>query len=420
MTLSTSSINFGSANTQALAEYFVRRYNLIGQDAEYQKDRQTLGYIGRDTEQLKKGDVFFETLKIAGGRSGAADWVKGNRFHTPSKKVRWQVGDPFAQYARIPFDVVALKRSPLGTLMDIKGKEVDDVKDGMLNTTEFELWSDGTGKRGQVSAISGTGTITVTLTNPEDLYNLEHNQAVVGNTAADGSGTAHTNVYTITDLDPMNGKFTATRTIDNTSAMAANDYIFVTGTENLLMPGIPTFIPSADPADTLYGVTRTANPALSGWRFPFKASIAETIQRAFTKMGKWVNRGRKKYTAVLSPMDWLYLSMERDSRVVEDNEAAKMWGTNVLSVRTPEGNVPVISISSVPDGRGYILDWSTWQLYTLDNLPHVVDDDGLVFTRGGIGTPDGYQNGDLVAMQLRMLKVLLCKQPMSNATFPTL
>src|SRR5829696_7162866 len=110
MSVPTSSINFGSVNTTALAEYFIRRYNLIGRDAEYAKNRPTLKMIPRDTEKLKGNDVFYETLKIGRGWAGSPGWVEGNKYHSPSTKVRWTVGDPFATYARIPFDTLALNR----------------------------------------------------------------------------------------------------------------------------------------------------------------------------------------------------------------------------------------------------------------------------------------------------------------------
>jgi hypothetical protein len=121
----------------------------------------------------------------------------------------------------------------------------------------------------------------------------------------------------------------------------------------------------------------------------------------------------------LSTTDWLLLSMEREGRVFENPGAMQKWGLEGLTVRTPFGPITCIAIPQMADGRGYIIDWSSWKLYTLKNLPHVVDEDGMTFVRLGIDTPDGYKHGDAIAMQMRIWKVLLCLQPMSNATFPT-
>lgn len=414
------SINFGSTNTAALAEYMVKKYNLVGRDAAYMKNRPTLMAVPRDQEKLKQGDGFFETVKIAGGWSGLPGWVDGNANHNPSQKVRWQVGDPYAQYGYLSIDTLLLQRNNVGTLLDVKGAEADDVSNSMLDTTEFELWNDGTASRGQILTNGGSAATRVwTLVTASDVYNFPINAVLTANTVADGSGTQRADVYKVIDIDPVGGTVTGSRISGAGADVAANDFLHFKNSANLYMPGIPKFIPASAPADVLYGVTRTANPALSGWRFPFKASISETISRAFTMMGRWVNRSAQRFVCVLSSTDWLLLSFERESRVVPDPAAVQKWGLEGLVVRTGFGPITCIAIPQLPDGRGYIIDWSTWRLYTLRNLPHVIDEDGQMFVRGREGTPDTNANGDFIKMQFRMWKALLCLMPMANATFPT-
>lgn len=417
----TASI-FGSVNQTALAEYFIKRYNMIGRDAEYQKNRPTLTMIPRDTDTLKKGDGSYETLKIAGGWGGSPDWVVGNQYHTVSSKARWSITDPFANYARITFDNLSLARNNLGTLIDIKSSETDDVRENLLNTLEFQLWSDGNGSRGQIDVLGGSeATRVLTLKVPSDVYNFPHGTLFQGSTTA-SAGTLHTDIYKVTVNDPMGGKITAVQ-VTNTGGqeLADEDFLHVVGSKAAYMPGIPAFIPSSDPSDTYRGVVRTADPATSGWRFPFVNSISETIQRCFVTMGRWVNRAAGKFVVVLSTMDWFLLSQEREGRIMEDPGAMQKWGLTGLVVRTPLGPITCIAVPQLADGRGYVIDWTSWKLYTLKNLPHVVDEDGQTFIRGGIGTVSGNEhlNGDFIAMQMRMWTDLLCLQPMSNATFPT-
>ncbi len=416
---------YGSVTQVALAEYFIKRFNMVGRDAEYQKNRWTLSQMPRDTEKLKQGDGFYETVKIAGGWSQSPGWVEGNQYHVPSTKMRWNVTDPYAQYGRITFDNLSLARNNLGTLIDIKGSEADDVRDNMLNTLEFQLWSDGSASRGQVAVggLNGSeATRVLTLSNPSDVYNFPHGTLFRGNTTATGAGTSHSDIYKVTYNDPVNGKITAVQ-VTNTAGqeLAAEDYLHVLASKDGYMPGIPTFIPSSDPSDTLLGVTRTADPATSGWRFPFVNSISETVQRSFAFMGRWVNRAAMKYIVCLSTMDWFKLSLEREGRIMEDPGAYQKWGLTGLAVNTPFGPITCVAVPQLGDGRGYIIDWDSWKLYTLKNLPHVVDEDGQTFVRGGIGTVSGNEhlNGDFVAMQFRIWTQLLCLRPMSNATFPT-
>jgi hypothetical protein len=417
----TASI-FGSVSQTALAEYFIKRYNMVGRDAEYQKNRPTLSWIPRDTEKLKQGDGFYETVKIAGGWGGTPDWVTGNQYHSVSTRMRWAVTDPYAQYARITFDNLSLARNNLGTLIDLKGSETEDVRDAMLNTLEFQLWSDGSGSRGRITTLGGSeATRVLTLYTASDVYNFPHGTLFQGSTSAT-AGTLHTDIYKVTGFDPIAGTVTATQ-VTNTGGqeLADEDYLHVISSKSAVMPGIPAFIPSSAPSDTYKGVARTADPATSGWRFSFVSSISETIQTAFTQMGRFVNRGAQKFVVVLSPMDWLKLSMEREGRIMEDPGAFQKWGLTGLAVNTPYGPITCISVPQLSDGRGYIIDWSSWKLYTLKNLPHVVDEDGQTFTRGGIETVSGAEhlNGDFIAMQMRIWTELLCLQPLSNGTFPT-
>lgn len=410
---------FGGANQVALAEYFIRKYNLVGRDAEYAKNRPTLAAIPRDTEKLKGGDSFFETLKLADAWGGTPDWQTGNQYYSTSQKVRWQVTDPFAQYARITFDNLTMARNNTGTLIDLKASEVDGVRENMLNTCEFELWSDGNASRGVVSVLGGSAaTRVLTLATPSDVYNLPHGTIFRGSSTAAG-GTIRVDIYKVTAVDPVNAQITATRVSGAAGDLAANDFLHVVSSEAAYMPGIPLFIPATAPADTIYGVTRTGDPGLSGWRFPFVSSISETIQRSFAQMGRWVNRAANKFVVCLSTMDWLLLSMEREGRIFEDTSSMQKWGLDGLTVRTPFGPITCIAIPQMSDGRGYILDFTTWKLYTLKNLPHVVDEDSLTFVRGGIQGANDTNNGDFIAMQMRLWKVLLCLAPMGNATFPT-
>jgi hypothetical protein len=413
----------GADGTQAaLADYFVRRYNLAGRDAAYSKDRVTLAAVPRNGERLKQGDGFYVTVRVADGWSDSPDFKSAMKYYTPGKTFRWFVGDPYPQYGRATFEGLMLARNNVGTLIDLKGTEVDGIANNMLDSLEFQLWNDGTGARGQISVLGGTAASRVfTLATSTDVYNFPVGAILMASTTATGAGTDRADLYKVTAISPQNAQVMADRISGAGNDVAANDYLFTIGSKDKYAPGIPSFIPAADPTDTLFGVARTnQGPVLSGWRFPYVASQAETIQRSFATMGRWVNKSAKKFVVCLSAMDWLSLSLEQDARVVKDDSAMQKWGTEGLIVRTPFGPVTVIAIPQLKDGRGYIIDWSTWTLFTLGNLPHVIDDDGKVFQRLGADDPaNNNLNGDGIEMRFRIWKVLLCDMPMSNATFAT-
>ena len=417
--------DYGDANQTALANFFVEKFNLVGRDAEYDIGHPTLNYLPKDTEKLKSAEGFYESLKVAKAIAGGPGWGTGNTYHFTNSSVRWHVEKPYAQYARMTFDNLLLARTPTATLIDLQESESEDVKGNMLTTLEFEIWNDGSGNRGQIDVLGGSeATRVLTLKDPSTVYNFQHGMVIQGRTLGDGGGTLHTDQYKVTDLNPVGGIITATQ-LTNTGGqeLADEDFLYAYGSSANYMPGIPTFIPAADPADTLLGVVRTGDPAKSGWRFPFKASISYTIQFAFATMGRWVSQKDKKFVVCLSTMDWLALSQEREGRVFEDPGAVQKWGTEGLVVRTPFGPITCIAIPQMVDGRAYIIDWSSWCLYTLGNLPHIAMEDGKVFQRLGITEPVAnvhpVEHGDGIEMRLRIWKTLLCKRPMSNATFPT-
>lgn len=407
----------------ALGDYFVKRYNLAGRDAEYKRNRVTLAQLPRNTTRLAQGDGFYETVRVADAWSDSPDFKTGMQYFTNDKTFRWLVGDPYAQYGRVTFDGLLLARNNVGTIIDTKGAAIDGVANNLLDSLEFQMWNT-VAARGQISGsgLGGTASARVfTLTSEDDVYNFPIGMVMTASTTNTGAGTDRADIYQVTSVDPLNKTVSATRISGSAGDVAASDYLFSIGSKDAYMPGIATFIPSTDPTDTLFGVARTGQgPSLSGWRFSYVGSITETIQEAFAKMGRYVNRSAMRFNVCLSPDDWLKLSLEQQGQIYRDDAAAQLFGTAVLTVRTPYGNVPCIAVPQIKSGRGWIIDWTSWELYTLKNLPHVIDDDGRVMQRLAPGDPSGNNlNGDGVEMRFRIWKVLLCLAPIANATFPT-
>lgn len=416
-----------TATVTALSDYFVQRFNLAGKDAEYVKNRPTLKAIRRDSERMKRSSAFYETIRVADAFSASPDFATGMSSYNQSQTLRWLVGTPFVQYGRLTFDGLLLQQNDTGTLIDLKGVESDGVRNGMLDTLERNIWQDGFGDLGQISVLGGSAaTRLITLTIASDVYNFLRGMPVSFNASRTAAGANRADVYVVTLLDPVNGQVTLSRTSGAGNDVAANDFAFVTGSKDTAggiaqyMPGIPQFIPATNPSDTLYGVVRTGDPGISGWRFPFEGSINETIQRAFSKMGRFVNRAAAQFAVALSTNDWLTLSLEPQGQIFRDPTAMQRFGVDGLSVNTPYGPVTAIMVPQMRDGRGYILDWTSWVLYTIGNLPHVINDDGNVMLRLAPGSPTGNSlNGDGVEMRFRMWTVLLCNNPISNCTFLT-
>jgi len=409
------------ATESALSDYFVQRFNLAGRDAEYKRNRVTLSLLPRNTTRLAEGSGFYETVRVADAWSDSPDFASAMSNVSVDTTIRWFVGDPYVQYGRATFDGLLLARNNVGTIIDTKGAMIDGIGNNMLDSLEFQLWNT-VAARGQIASIASPGnTPTFTMETEDSIYSIPVGMILSASTTNTGAGTDRQDLYKVTSVDPLNLYVYATRVSGSAGDWAANDYVFAIGSKDQYMPGISTFIPTTAPTDTLYGVARTGGgPAVSGWRVPYQGSIAETIQRTFTKMGRYVNRAAMRFTACLSADDWLLLSLEEQGQILRSPDADQMFGTSVLQVRTPFGLVPVIAIPQLASGQGWLIDWTSWELYTLKNMPHVIDDDGRVMLRLAPGSPSGNNlNGDGVEMRFRIWKAALCLAPIANATFPT-
>lgn len=411
------------ATVAGLSDFYRKRFNLASRDAEWSKNRVTLNRIQRNADRLKdSGDAFYVTVRTADAWSDSPDFESGMAYYSKGTSFRWTVGAPYAQYGRVTFEGLLLNKSSLATIIDVKKTETEGVATNMLDSLEFQLWNDGSGARARIETLGGSAaTRVLAFHNPSDVYNLPIGTVFYGSTTATGAGTDHNDIYRVSSVDPYENSLTAVRISGSSDDLADDDYLFSVGSKDAHMPGIPSFIPSSAPTDTLYGLARTGTgAATSGWRFDFVNSIQETIQRAFAFMGRWVNRAAANFSVCLSTTDWFLLSQEMEGRVVYDPVALQKFGTEGIMVRTPYGPISCIAIPQLGDGRGYILDWTTWTLYTLGNLPHIIDDDGKVMQRLGPESPSGNNfHGDGVEMRYRIWKALLCDMPLSNATFPT-
>ena len=93
--------------------------------------------------------------------------------------------------------------------------------------------------------------------------------------------------------------------------------------------------------------------------------------------------------------------------------------------------IPCVVVPALRDGRGYLLDESSWIMHHLKGLPHLADEDGKVWQRLAPGSvsatagayvgTSGYDslNGDGVEARFRAWYHPMCIAPGSNGTFAT-
>lgn len=338
--------------------------------------------------------------------SGFANWVMSTRK---------------TLYGFLTIDAQAMKaaRDDIGAFLRLRQKETNEILSYMkMVLGGHAFWGDGAGNMGQVLAVAGSNPITsFTLTNQRDAIKFHLNQRLVFNATRTGSaGTLKAAVYNVTGINRATGVITVTRASGSTPDPAANDYVYLEGTYDAFPVGVAGFITPSDPGtggvpSSLMGMTRTDDPVMkAGWRGTWQGSIEESAKYLTALMGQYFDKDNSALW--VSRFNWHRLEMELSAagRKIIDARATQVFGSPALLLLTPEGEVPVVADNYLTDDTAYILDMSAIEVHHLDNLIHIVDDDGLGLIRQA--TDDG------VEIRFRSWSENIIQRPFKCGRFP--
>src|SRR5574338_139424 len=379
-----------SASTIAALE---KMYKTIyhGRDLSNQAKRKTTAfdmvakYDDFDGAQL----VFPFNYNMPVGVSPSFSLAQANP--TASGFDNWVMSARKTLYGFLTIDAQAMKaaRKDIGAFLRLRQKETNEILSYMkMVLGGHAFWGDGAGNIGQVASKNGTNPITdFTLVEPKDAIKFHLNQRLQFNPTRTGTSANLLNsVYKVTGVNRATGVITVSRQ-SGTDDPAANDYVYTEGSYDAFPLGVGAFIPASDPGTggvpaTLLGMTRTDDPVMkSGWRVDWQGSIEETAKYLVSLMGQYFDR--ENTVMWVSRANWFRLEQEltAQGRKVLDARATQVFGSPALLLITPEGEIPVVSDSYMVQDCFYLLDMSTIEVHHLDNLIHIVDDDGLSLIR---------------------------------------
>lgn len=326
-------------------------------------------------------------------------------------------------YAIIDFDAKALagSRSNVGSYLRVKAKETQDQFEYLGQKMEREVWRGASLGTITVKPVLVSGsTYTWQMTSAADIKNIHKGQKINAWTTASGAGTMRTAVATVTKVAHKSNLVTATFTTDPsvagqwTNNNAAVDYLFLQGdrdtSDTLGWTSIQDYIPSTDPSagESFKGVDRSEMPNYyAGWRGDTYGTVEESVQQLAVIMAPYVNNLPFGGTEVwVSPANWQRLNAESGARLVRDPGGTAVLGYKGFRIATAAGDFPVMSGPFVPDSDAFLLDSSTWELHTLNELVHIANEDGQEMLRKG--TTDSYE------MRWRSWAELFCTAPVKN------
>lgn len=334
----------------------------------------------------------------------------------------WRMSTRKTLYGFLTIDAQAMKaaRKDIGAFLRVRQKETNEILSYMkMVLGGHGFWGDGAGDMSRVVSVTGSNPVTQMVVAQVDAIKFHLNQRLVFNATRTGaSGSIKASVFKVTGVNRLTGAIDLSRVSGSGTGVdpAANDYVYLEGAYDAMPLGVSAFIPASDPGSggvpaSLLGMTRTDDPIMkSGWRGTWQGSIEESAKYLVALMGQYFDRFNS--TLWLSDYNWFRLEQEltAQGRKVIDARATQVFGSPALALLTPGGEIPVVADSYLDNSTAFLLDMSAIEVHHLDNLIHIVDDDGLGLVRQG--ADDG------VEIRFRSWSENIIQRPFKCGRFP--
>lgn len=281
----------------------------------------------------------------------------------------------FKKYGIITLDgeAIAAAEGDDGALVDLVTRETDGIISEMVDSLAFDLYRDGTGKRGKVSAIA---TNTLTLTVADDARNFKVDMTVIASTNANGS-SPRTGSTKVAAVDEDAGTVTLVSAAAITS-LSVNDFLFRAGDPATCVEGLEVCTPLTAP--TIGESFRTKDrgvdpPRLAGSRV---SDLNNVIEENAGLVGvKISQRGRKAKEYYLNPVNFYQVVKRQGARVEYTNGGGRAdIFHETIALHTPAGTLRVYSDPDCPIDRGRVVNPDDQYLRHLKDYPHIIMDDG--------------------------------------------
>lgn len=294
--------------------------------------------------------------------------------------------------AVIDGELIKATASDDGAFVKALTEEIDSVITAMKRRLAWDLYRNGYGRVGTVSAFAG-GATTITLGNTEDVVGWEKGMVITACTTED-SGVLHNSgaTLTVSAVNRATGVITFSAGVTSTiAALTTSDSMFAYGDrESAASPsrtcvsGLKAWIPQSAPTSTTFlTVDRSLDPTrLGGQRVDGSAvPIEEALIDGAVQVGR--EAGVLSHYFV-SFANWAKLEKALGARVRYSQESVAGTagiGFKAIEVSGPGGVIKVIADAYCPSDTAFGLSMDTWKLYSMGPMISVLDEDGLSMLR---------------------------------------
>ncbi len=331
----------------------------------------------------KSNDFYGENKKIpvhigdVSGANSAFASAQSNKNGTV-KKAFFLTRKPEYALASIDNELIEASASNAGAFVSALKSEMDSAIRIAGRRIGQACYRDGSGQLATISSTTNTATTTLGLTNPDDIVNFYLNQDIVfaaNNTSALRTATT----LTVNAIDEDAGTMTLSATPDSLSAsIAAGDAIFTDGdyasaSDRNRATGLDGWLPSTAPgtSDSFFSVDRSVHPTrLGGHRITGTSlQIDEAIYKGAVRVAR---AGGKPDKVFIAHGQYEILQNVLGSKVQYYEHNVGEIAFAAIRMHGPAGPLDVYpDYNCLPDAA-FVLDFSSWELCSLNKAPHIL------------------------------------------------
>lgn len=295
--------------------------------------------------------------------------------------------------ATIDGQLLAAAQTDPGAFIDGAELMIDAAFQDATNRLSSAIFRNGAGTIAQIASVANVSgsNYLVTLSDSDDAVQIEVGQVLLAVQNVDASGSAPTDVATVTAVNRSAGTFNVTCSTNIASNWPATYWLAVqgdlpttsnqnfqpsgsTGTNNLLkIAGFAAWLPLAGPpvSDTFFGVNRNLDTQrLAG--VTFDGSTLSLEEALLQGTGRIALNGGRVDTGICSYSTYTALITSLGSKVQYIDEKIGEIGFRGVQVNGANTVMSIFPDRSCPDGVIYCLEMDSWVLRSQNPAPHIL------------------------------------------------
>lgn len=403
----------GNTTVSAMAQVLKTRYPQKELKRLMYVDSPLMGLMGTDKEFLGNNTRLTVRYGRPQGRSALFPTAQANRSTSNDAGFLLTRAKDYAVGA-VDAEAILSGRGNEGSIINVLDQEMKGTVMSFKRSIMFQLYGNGSGARGQISAGSVVSTNTITLATPDDVVFFEVDQWVVVSATNTTASAARSGRVQITSVNRDTGAITVSGAWNaGIAAVAANDYLFTEGDIGIVARGLQAWLPATAPVggDNFFGVDRSADAVrLAGNRYtaPGGEAKADSI---INTIARGIRENAAFDTCFIHPADRSDIFRALQSKGIYNMIPSSSKDVQVsYSGVVFEGglkNVNVIADPNCPRNRAFLLQMDTWKIYSIDEVPHYIKEDGVEMLRQA--------SADAFEFRLRAFWQVGCDAPGFNA-----